>query len=445
MVMNTETSRLSKIFPLHQKFLRATRAIVILFLLVLIGWYFSGTYTLVRNWFTAAQADFPAYYEAGRVVLEGRPGDLYLKLSKEFTNLPVISLFLTPISLFEYNIAWHILWWFSIVTLVVTLLLLVKSVNTQTASSEGEVFLSALIFLTYAPLMHRSLFLGQTTPFAVMLLAICVFLLLRERNIGAGIALGVLCSLKIPPLLILGVFAARRRWTTVATAVAVLILMVSASWLLFGSEGISQYAGRVFGANARGGVAAYNNQSLDGLWMRTFSSAGLTDWTPVPRPPAATFALSLSLLVIAIGVLLAGWKFFFSAPAIGRSNGDTGTVELEVGLAAALMVLVLPVTWTHYYLLLSVPFALFPIWWRRNNLPGRRIAMAVLVLGVLLTAWPHVLDNPYYAANETLGSVRLILAGRTVGALLLLGLCLVGMWQWNKTGTAEPSDRPSAD
>ena len=438
MMGNNTLSTLSKAFSLHKNLRGPAFATVLFLLMAVIGWYISDTYTPQRN-------DFPAYYEAGRVVLEGRLGDLYSKLSVVFTNLPALSLLFTPLALFEYDTAWHILWWSSIASFVATLLLLAVSARTRKPSNGASAFLPALIFLAYAPLMHRCLVLGQTTPLAATLLAICVFLLLRGRNIGAGLALGALCALKIPPLLLLGVFAARRRWATVATAVAVLLLTIAASWLWFGTEGMSQYAARVFGANARGGLAAFNNQSIDGLWMRAFSSAGLTDWTPVPRPPAATFALSLSLLLIAIGVLLAGWKFFFSAPAIGRSNGDTGTVELEVGLAAALMVLVLPVTWTHYYLLLSVPFALLPIWWRRNNLPGARLATGVLITGVLLTAWPHVQGNDYYAARETLGSLRLILAGRTVGAFVLLVVCLVGMKLWNKTGTAEPSDRPSAD
>lgn len=438
MMGNNTLSTHSKAFSLHKNLRGPAFAIFLLLLFAVIGWYLSDTYPPQRN-------DFPAYYEAGRVVLEGKLGDLYSKLSVVFTNLPALSLLFTPLALFEYDTAWRILWWSSIVSFVATLLLLAVSARTRKPSDEASAFLPALIFLAYAPLMHRCLVLGQTTPLATTLLAICVFLLLRGRNIGAGVALGALCALKIPPLLLLGVFAARRRWATVATAVAVLVLTVSASWLWFGTEGMSQYAARVFGANARGGLAAFNNQSLDGLWMRAFSSASLTSWTPSPRPQATTVATALSVLVIAIGVLLSGWKFFISAPGIGRGAGDTKTVELEVGLGAALMVLVLPVTWTHYYLLLSVPFALLPIWWRRNNLPGIRLATGVLLSGVLLTTWPHVHDNSYYAARETLGSLRLILAGRTVGALLLLGLCMAGMILWNKTGTAKPSDRASAD
>lgn len=79
------------------------------------------------------------------------------------------------------------------------------------------------------------------------------------------------------------------------------------------------------------------------------------------------------------------------------------------------------------------------LWWRRNNLPGHRIALAVVVIGVLLTSWPHVYENEYYAARETLVSLRFILAGRNIGALLLLGLCLAGMALWSKAQTARPT------
>ncbi|WP_167599127.1 glycosyltransferase family 87 protein [Chlorobaculum sp. 24CR] len=416
--------------PLDKNFPGTARKIVLLLLVVAIGWYLSKTYS------PRLLNDFPAYYDAGRAVLDGRIGDLYLSKST-FTNLPVLSLFCVPPAMFGYSTAWHILWWICIVAFASTLLLLVKTAQSRMPSDAGAALLPALIFLAYAPLMYRCLDLGQTTPLAVLLLAICIFLLLRKQNIGAGIALGALCALKIPPLLLLVVFAARRRWTTVATSVAVLLLAVLASWLWVGTEIMSQYAERIFGANTHGGLAVFNNQSLDGLWMRAFSSAGLTDWTPSPRPQAAVVALFLSLLAVSMGVVFAGWRFFNVAPASIKRTGDPETVELEVILAAALMVLVLPVTWTNYFLFLSVPFALFPIWWRRSNLPYYRIATAVLIVGVLLTAWPHVHENEYYFARETLFSLRLILAGRTVGALLLLGLCLAGMKLWTKSRTKE--------
>lgn len=437
MMSHKKSPALSKGLALGNNAHAMTRKIILLLIFSATGWYLSSTYTPRLN-------DFPAYYEAGRAVLENRAGDLYLKLSKEFTNLPALSLFFVPISMFGYDTAWHILWWSSIVALAGTLLLLVKATHVLTPPDEGSsAFLPALIFLAYAPLMHRCLVLGQTTPLAVLLLALCVFLLLRGRNIGAGVALGALCALKIPPLLLLGVFAARRRWTTVATAVAVLLFTVTASWLLFGAESMSQYAERIFGANSRGGLATFNNQSLDGLWMRTFSSTSLTDWTQIPRPSAATLALFVSLLTIFTVFVLAGWKFFTANVDASRGNPQQETVELEVGLGSALMVLVLPVVWTHYFLFLSVPFALLPIWWRRNNLPYRRITTALLLLGVLLTAWPHVYEDSYYFTRDTLGSLRLILAGRTVGALVLLGLCLVGMKLWSKNRTADTAARQS--
>ena len=71
-----------------------------------------------------------------------------------------------------------------------------------------QVFLAAALYFWFAPIMHRSLVLGQTTPIMVLLLAAFYALARRGRSTISAIVLGAICLVKIPPLALVGVVAA---------------------------------------------------------------------------------------------------------------------------------------------------------------------------------------------------------------------------------------------
>ncbi|MFP6607821.1 MAG: hypothetical protein VCC19_14720, partial [Myxococcota bacterium] len=62
--------------------------------------------------------DFPAYWAAGKMVLEGQPERIYSTEWKWFTNLPVVAVLGVPLASFEYETAWEILWWLSVLSFV---------------------------------------------------------------------------------------------------------------------------------------------------------------------------------------------------------------------------------------------------------------------------------------------------------------------------------------
>jgi len=107
-------------------------------------------------------------------------------------------------------------------------------------------------------------------------------------------------------------------------------------------------------------------------------------------------------------------------PRRSPDDDDDGTLEVEIGLGVALMLVVFPIAWIHYFQFLVVPVTLLPFWWRREGLPPRDPAVAILAIGVLLAAGGAVREGAYYSHFETQTGFRVLQCARTLGALLLV-------------------------
>ena len=144
--------------------------------------------------------DFPAYWAAGKMVLEGAPEQIYSPKWKWYTNLPVVSVLLVPLALLEYETAWAVLWWISVGSFVLVFALLVYALARYFPPLDPiRVAVVALVFFSFAPVMRRCLSLGQTTPLMVLLFVIVYLLARAGRERWAGLVLGVICTIKIPP------------------------------------------------------------------------------------------------------------------------------------------------------------------------------------------------------------------------------------------------------
>lgn len=374
--------------------------------------------------------DFPAYWAAGKMVLEGQPERIYSTEWKWFTNLPVVAVLGVPLASFEYETAWEILWWLSVLSFVGIFGLLAFAVARYFPPLDPvRLAMIALVFFCFGPVMRRCLMLGQTTPLVVLLFGVVYLLAREQRDRLAGLVLGVICVIKIPPLLLLPLLVARRRLEMAGVAVGVVVAAVLASWLFFGGDLMQQYADRVILDNFGRVHAAFNNQSLDGAFMRILSEQGLADWVPVPRPMDERLAVYGLIAVLAIVLWVRGRTLLWPARRPADADPHAGSLELELGLGVALMLLVFPIVWIHYYLFLLVPLALLPLWWQQRELSlgtgARTLTIALFVLGTWWAGGQEVHENAWYAARETETLLRWRLNLQPLGALLLVGACAV--------------------
>ena len=81
---------------------------------------------------------------------------------------------------------------------------------------------------------------------------------------------------------------------------------VALSALVYGPDTLLRFAQTVIFDNAGGSLATFNNQSLDGAWMRLLSAKSLVDWTPSPRPLRVSLADLTSFALLAFVLLRAG-------------------------------------------------------------------------------------------------------------------------------------------
>jgi hypothetical protein len=386
-----------------------------------------------------ALSDFAGYYRAAAMVLSGAPEYLYRSEGKDFTNLPVVGLLVAPLALLDYRDAWRLFWWLQVSSFVAAFALVLWGARRFLPPlTLARAALASAIFVCFAPLLRRSLIQGQTTAMMVLLLA-AVWLLCRARwNRTAGLLLGIVCAIKIPPMLLAGLFLLRRRLALALGALLVVAGAVVFSWLLFGAEILGQYAERVVWSNLGGSHAAFNNRSLEGSFLRLLTDRSLVDWSSAPRPWTVTLCLAgsfagLTWLLLRRG----GWTLLWPREIPRDDDPRTGSFELEFALGAALMVLVFPVVWIHYYLFLAVPLALLPFWWARAGLSWRSWSVALLAAGAWLASGTEVPGNIEVGARRGEALFRLAQSAQPLGALLLV----VGL----STPLAEMARRQRAD
>jgi hypothetical protein len=365
--------------------------------------------------------DFPAYYGAATSIASGHPEQLYGNEFKWFTNLPVVALLMRPLAALDYAQAWKFFWWLQVISFVLTYGVLVAFVRQFYAPLSGLLLLaSSAIFLCFSPLMLRCLDLGQTTPMMVLLFAGVIFAARSGWVRVSGAVLGIICVIKIPPNLLIILLALRRRLSLALPAAAVVVAAVMLSFALFGSELVSQFFERVVAENFGRSEAAFNNQSFEGALMRIFTDRGLADWTTTDRPLPVTIGVVSLAIALAALLYLRAPGFLVPSRLAPDADPREGSLELETAIGVAVMLLLFPVVWIHYYLFLAVPLTLLPFWWIARDLSRPAWLLALLALALWFASGTQSHENAHYAARETEWLFRMAQNRQPLGALLLV-------------------------
>ena len=318
---------------------------------------FAAAVLVTRSWRIdfPYSIDFQTYWLAGSRVLQGEgariyePGGSVLGIpaelaASEFKNLPVVAVVFAPFGALDYLVAKRVFWWLSLLAIAATAWvcgrwLVPAMVGPPLARSLGAFALIAVMAPAHISLRH-----GQTTAWVVLLVAAWWALLVSRRPVWAGVALAGACLIKFPPFALLALDALRARWRAVLGCSATIAGVAVLSVVLFGPALHRVYAAGVLEQSGQV-MTGHNNQSLTATVTRVFEPpVPLNDWTPRPAPAAATWAMRFVALALAVG---AGLHI--------RKVRDVSLLRLPYeGLAAsALGIVVLPVAWDHYFLLLA--------------------------------------------------------------------------------------------
>lgn len=268
------------------------------------------------------------------------------------------------------------------------------------------------------------LILGQLNLLLLGLLTAAWVLARQGRGRGAGVFLGVATALKLFPGFLFFHFLLRRQWRVLAAGAVTVVGVLLLTELLLGPGIHRTYVGDVL-PQTSSFRASWRNLSLVGLGHKLFDPShpapGL-QVVPLARSPLLAQAASLAGLAAMLAVLT--WV----VPR-GQTRQDE---DLAFGLAVIAMLLVCPIVWDHYFLLLLLPLPL--LWLRLPRADWAWWAFCLALLILCLDPEPtmaHVLillDAEYRAGvgwiATPLAAVT-ALAVHTYALLVLLGLGLV--------------------
>jgi len=350
------------------------------------SWLFLGLPALAMIWYLLAVTDCPwfkdfkgAYYPAATLALE-RPSWLYKpNCILGFVNIPIVALLFLPFSRLEYSTAvaaFTVLGTASVVAACCLILKLTEANGWRRSAVIGS-------FAMNGPLFY-SIKEGNSSHFFLLLFALLFFLIKKRRDfvVGSLIAVGTLIKI---PIGLLGIyFLFRRRWRVVAGFGITLTLAVGASLELFGAalhlawiqHCVEPYIGKP--------MAAFNVQSVDAFLARLMTDGNVLNWSPLTMGPkflVTRYALIGSLLLLVLGIL---WR-----------SGPPRTVReeyLEISIMIPTLLITFPVSWTHYYLLMLLPFSLYL--GNKIDVPDRTVWHVCMCLSFLVVSPPLLRIQP---------------------------------------------------
>ena len=187
----------------------------------------------------------------------------------------------------------------------------------------------------------------------------------RGWLVAAGVLFGIATCLKLLPGLLLLFFVARREARVVASAAAVGVVALVGPLLWLGPGLIDRYLSFALPTTSAVWLGCRGNYSIFGIAARAFG--GSTEVLPILDAPGLTTPIG-----VAVGVALVAVACWWA-----RRGVDA---EIEMATFVVVMLLVFPIAWSHYLVLLAWPLAV---------LGGRIVARgwarrdALLLLAVL--------------------------------------------------------------
>jgi Glycosyltransferase family 87 len=251
----------------------------------------------------------------------------------------------------------------------------------------------------------------------------------------AGVLLGLATAVKLFPGFLLLFFIVRRRWQTVWAAAGAFVAVTALTAVVLGPDAYRGYLREGLPEAARFS-ASWRNISLPGLWLKLFRVP--ENWPPVVIEPVIE-----SALLARLGALLSAAAVVGLLVGVLRRAATPAAADRAFALTVVGMLLISPITWDHYLLLLLLPLAVFGRDLPRSD--GVRFAFGAIVAVlcvdpavflehcmILTDAGPHP-TTPGWLAGPV----------QTLTALSVHTYALVGLFVLGLSGPAleTPADR----
>ena len=305
----------------------------------------------------AVPYDFAIFLQAADEVRAGRspyvdPASVGTGAHDPYAYPPLLAIVLIPASVLPDDVSGS-----SPVGVLVSLLLIGCVVGTLLALDVRD-WRCYPVALLYPPTLENVEY-GAIGPVLALLVALAWRY--RDRIGPVAVSLGAAVAVKVFLWPLVVWLAATRRWKAALGSVAVATALVLGSWAVIGFDGMTDYPDllrRLSDIEAKNSYSAYAILVTVGL--------------------SSTLA-HLLVAAAAAGLLVLGWR-------AGREGGADGD-RRSLTFALAAGVVLTPILWLHYLVLLVVPIALARP--RLSALWFVPLAMTVFELLNLYRGWPR--------------------------------------------------------
>jgi hypothetical protein len=341
--------------------------------------------------------DFFQDWASARNLLQGRP--VYLPLSTAMSlyyprqsgqepprihlpwnaHPPVSIMAILPMGYLDYPAAgtlWNLL---SLLALAVGLGFIIRELKLPIAA--WSTFPIVALVLICSPI-RTQISQGQWNAELLLLLILAWAADRRGKSAHAGAIVAVAGALKLFPMFFLLFFAVRRQWRAVIAGAVCMAGIVLLSVLVLGADAYHDYYNRVLPSLGEF-RSALPNASILAFWTKNFSK-GASHYGLFANPVIRAPRLAGAGIILSYAAVLATWCIYVLR--LNRS-GKTHGYDLSFSLTLVAMLLLTPICWDHYLLLLALPLAL--IWSELGASNLQKLAFLVLVTAVWVG--PHEL------------------------------------------------------
>ena len=331
--------------------------------------------------------------------------------------IPLFSLF----TAIPYKIATKILLLLS----CLTILLMVRTViDGQKRPYAVVLFTGITALLLVSPVMHWSIKTGQITPFLAGGILLVVSLLRKGNPAAAGLLLSVVAWTKLFPALFALAFIQRKDYRAIVWFILGCVAIFLFGTGVFGINVIGQYVS-ILNAMTSGINICGVNQSFEAFFQRFYVDVNLTNRVMLMSGNTGVTVIAAlcktMILLLALGFVQLAWK-----------EKREEYVMLVTYALMALMVLLVPLSWVHYYvffipLAIVMGSAIFSVK-ERVNIPwiscyGISLFSIFIGSGILVVAAQLVVN----IFGPSLGSdvLKLFIGLHLIGGVFLLIMAYV--------------------
>lgn len=382
----------------------------------------------------ATGVDFFQEWASARNLLEGLP--VYMDLKEQIerhlqvgpvevivdinAHPPTSILMTVPFAWLSYPdavLVWNLI---SLAAMIASGWIVVHTLGIQAPA--WSIFPVITLLLLCNPLKQQ-IYLAQFN-LILLLMIVGIWLFERGESFGcAGLLLGAATAIKIFPGFLFVYFILRRQWKIVGCGFLTLIALTAITASIMGIDTYRKYFQDVLPRVERC-QSGWTNASLNGWWKKLFDPATIEEKVePLWRSPLLVRAgwLLSSIAVVAILTL---------AIRQARSRFDD---DRTFGLAITAMLLVSPIAWDHYFLLLFLPLVLLVV-----DMPASTIFRAFFVLDIaILWLDPENLYDWFIVGGHQKGvsTPWLTLAVVSIPCYALVGLYMLEVLGFARNGT----------